>query len=313
MAQSSETSVTSTELPANLPFVLIAGVLAISSSAILIRFAQAEGLPSILIATARLMIAAFAMTPFVVRGYWQHISTISQRDLLFAVGAGIFLALHFASWVTSLEYTSVLISVVIVTSSPIWVALLEVFFLRAKLPRRVAIGLVIAIVGGLLIGFGGSSVPSEGSSTDGLGALLSLIGAVTVAAYLIIGRKLRSKMPILPYIWLVYGCAGLALTLILLGSGTPILGYSPTAYVLLFAMAIFPQLVGHSALNYAVGYLPATTVSLITQLEPIGSAILALLLFSEVPLPIQILGSAVILAGVTFASLNPNRRNKRSA
>jgi drug/metabolite transporter (DMT)-like permease len=109
-------------------------------------------------------------------------------------------------------------------------------------------------------------------------------------------------MPVMPYIWLVYGCSGIMMTLVLFATSTPITGYSAEGYLWLFACAVVPQLIGHSALNYAVGYLSATLVGMITQLEPIGSAFLAFLLFSEVPAPLQMLGSAVILGGVMLAN-----------
>ncbi|MEL6307921.1 MAG: DMT family transporter, partial [Chloroflexota bacterium] len=231
--------------------------------------------------------------------------------------------LHFASWVTSLEYTSVLISVVFVTSSPLWVAILEFVFLKVRLPRLVLVGLVIAICGGLLIGYGGLGATQTNDVDTGrefIGGALSLAGAMTIAAYLLIARKLQqprdaddatSKLPIVPYIWLVYGTAGIILLVWALLAGVPITGHSTEGYLWVFAMAIFPQLVGHTSLNYAVGYLPATIVSMVTQLEPVGSAILAYFLFDELPLPLQILGSVVIIAGVMLA--NFARRPKKKS
>jgi drug/metabolite transporter (DMT)-like permease len=297
-------------IPPNVYLILIAGILAISSAAILIRSAQNEGVPSLIIAASRLTIAALLLTPIILRRYANYVRGLSRRDLLLAATSGIFLAMHFATWVTSLEYTSVLISVVFVTTGPIWVALIEVLFLKARLNRWIILGLLIAIAGGFIIGFGSfapASVSETGESDNTrnlIGGGLSLAGAVTVAVYLIIGRRLRATMPVLPYIWLVYGCAGITLIIVTLASGTQMSAdITPTALLLLLALAIFPQLIGHSSLNYAVGFFPATIVSMISQLEPIGSAILALLIFQELPLPLQIFGSLVILAGVMLASI----------
>lgn len=295
-------------VPMSVYLVLIAGILSISSAAILIRFAQSEGVPSLIIATARLSIAALLLTPIILRRYRGYIRSLKRRDILLAAASGVVLAIHFATWVTSLEYTSVLISVVFVTTGPIWVALIEVIFLKAQLNRWIILGLAIAIIGGFLIGVGSAASDSLAAIGDAsgnfIGGALSLVGAVAVAIYLIIGRQLRAAMPVLPYIWLVYGCAGITLIVATLATGTQMnAAPSPTVLLLLLALAIFPQLIGHSSLNYAVGYLPATIVSMISQLEPIGSAILALVLFRELPLPLQVFGSFVILTGVMLASV----------
>ncbi|MEL6526640.1 MAG: EamA family transporter, partial [Chloroflexota bacterium] len=124
-------------VPASVYVMLGLGLIAMSVSGILVRYAQGAGVPSLAISALRLCISAGLLTPFVVRSYWADIRKLTRQDMLLAIGAGTFLALHFASWVTSLEYTSVLISVVFVTSSPLWVAILEFVFLKVRLPRLV--------------------------------------------------------------------------------------------------------------------------------------------------------------------------------
>lgn len=298
-------------IPANMILVMVAGVLAISSSAIFIRLAQNEGIPSIVIAAVRLSLAALLLTPFVWARHAHTLRQLSRTDLGLALVAGFFLALHFITWVSSLEYTSVLISVVFVTTGPIWVALFEVMLLRTRLPRIVGVGLLIAILGGAMIGLGGADSSTTGSN-DFLGATLSLLGAITVSLYFIIGRKLRTGLSLLPYIWLVYACAGVFLMLGVLFTGASLVGYTSTGYLWLLALAIFPQLVGHTSLNYAIAYLPATLVSMITQLEPIGSAFIALILFRETPQIVQIVGSLVILAGVILAIRGQAQMNRQN-
>jgi drug/metabolite transporter (DMT)-like permease len=323
-------------VPTRVIFVIIAGIFAISSSAILIKSAQAEKIPSLVIAAGRLALSAIMLTPFVLSSYRfrllpantprPHLDipvdaikdiALTRRDLALVVAAGILLALHFATWVTSLEYTSVLLSVVFVTTGPIWVAFLEMIWLRTPLARTVAYGLAIAILGGLIVGLGTAVMSSgvvDAAPMDKtiIGALLSLAGAVTFAGYMTIGRQLRAFMPILPYIWLVYGVAGIALLLAVFVSGLSMLGYSATGYLMLLGLAIFPQLIGHSSMNYAVGYLSATLVSMMAQLEPVGSAILAFIILGESPLPIQLIGSAVILIGVLVATLSPRSSSPSS-
>lgn len=302
-------------VPIRVYVMLLIGTMAISFAPILVRLAQDEGVPSLMIAASRLMLAAITLTPIVLRQHWERIRRLTRRELGLALLSGTFLALHFASWVTSLEYTSVLISVVFVTSSPLWVAILEFVFLKAKLSRQIIIGLVVAVVGGLLIGFAGQLASTEAlveidQEREFIGGILSLVGAVAMAVYLIIGRNLqrddptgkREKLSVIPYIWLVYGTAGLILLSWSLAIGIPVTGYSGSAYIWIIAMTVFPQLLGHSSLNYAVAYLPATVVSMVTQLEPIGSAILAYILFAELPLPLQIVGSIIIVFGVMLAN-----------
>jgi len=290
-------------------FIIVAGIFAISSGAVLIRLALGEGMPSLLIAAGRVGIAALLLTPFVLRRYRSHLARLERQDLFLAGLSGTFLAIHFIAWVESLNYTSVLISVVFVSTAPLWVALLEFLVLRTQLSRLIIAGIFLAIFGGVIIGLGGAE--TESATTNLWGAFLSLVGAMTVSVYLIIGRKLRAKMAIIPYIWLVYGCAGIILLVILIISGTPVTGYSGNGYLFLLMMAIIPQLVGHSAINYVLGYFPATLVTLGAQLEPIGAAFLAYLVFQELPTPIQVLGSGVILAGVVMAILGQTQNQQK--
>lgn len=305
MSQSATISTETDNTPNLRPYlVLVMGIMAVSMAAIFIRLAQGAGVPSIVIAASRLAIAAIILTPITLRRYGSHFAKLSGTDIILLLISGIFLALHFAAWVSSLEYTSVLISVIVVTTTPIWVGLMEVFILKARLSRGIIVGLVIAMTGGLLIALSGDS----GTAMNGnnmLGGFLSLIGALAVAVYLIIGRKMRSKLPLLPYIWMVYGFAALILMVILLFTNQTLIGYSIEGYIWVLALGLIPQLIGHSSLNYALGYLPATYVSLATQAEPILSAILAFFLFGELPAELQILGSAIILVGVTIATLSP--------
>lgn len=291
--------------------VLLVGVLAVSLAAIFIRLAQDGGMPSLVIAGGRVAIAALLLTPLTLRNttYRQQIRTLTRREIVLLGVSGLFLALHFAAWVTSLEYTTVLISVVIVTTTPIWVALLEVFFLNARLTRLIMLGLTVSITGSILINAGQGGDAFSGTDTI-RGALLAFVGALAVAVYLVIGRSVRAKLALFPYVWLVYGCAAIVLAFVVLFSGTPVAGHSTTAYLWVIAVALIPQLIGHSSLNYALGYLPATYVSIATQAEPIASAAIAAAIFAEIPDIWQIVGSAIILTGVTIATFGQTMSRK---
>jgi len=293
-------------VPPSVYIVLLLGIAAVSLAAIFIRYAQLEGVPSFVIAAGRLSVAALLLTPFALARYGGLLRRLTRRDLLLGVGAGFMLAIHFATWIASLEYTSVLISVVFVTTNVLWVALLEVIVLRVRLGRVMLIALAIAFVGGLLIGLSGGGDESAGSQPI-LGAGLALAGAITFALYLVIGRNLRAKLPLLPYIWVVYGIAALFLLVLVGITKTPVTGYSASGYLWIVVMALVPQLIGHTSFNYALKYFPATLVGIITQAEPIGAALAAFFLFSQLPTEAQIFGSGLILLGVIVASLGQRR------
>lgn len=286
---------------------IVAAVISTSSAAILIRLALQESMPPALIAGARLFIAVLALTPIALNRYQGHLKRLERQELLWAAASGLFLAIHFIAWVSSLQHTTVLVSVVIVSSGPIWVAVLEVIFLRIRLSPAVIVGLLIALAGGVLIGL--PLAPGAESQSAGIGesaaltgAVLAWIGALTVSAYMLIGRRLRAKLPVIPYIWLVYGIAALVMLAVVLWTKTPVLGFRLEGYLVLLVMGLVPQLLGHSSLNYILAYFPATLVSMFSQLEPVGSAVFAFILFRELPPGQQIIGSGIIIAGVFMAS-----------
>ena len=136
------------------------------------------------------------------------------------------------------------------------------------------------------------------------GNFLALIGAWTVTGYLIIGRKLRTGMKLTPYIFLVYGMAAIALIIFMFVTGNSPLGYEPKTYGWIFLLAAVPQLIGHSTLNWALEYVPAALVAVITLGEPIGSAILAFFLLNETPSNVVLFGGILILFGIYLVSRN---------
>ena len=288
--------------------IIFIAIVTTSSAAILIRLALQDDMPPVLIAASRLFIASAALTPIALRRYWTDIAGVSRVDMILIAISGICLAIHFTAWVSSLQYTTVLVSVVIVSTGPIWVAILEVIFLRIRLSGLVVAGLLVALLGGALIGIpldnalhSDALVPTAGDGTV-TGGLLALLGALSVSVYMLIGRKLRRTIPVVPYVWLVYSFATIFMLAVILATTTPVLGFSTEGYLVLLAMGLVPQLIGHSSLNYLLEHFPAALVSMFSQLEPIGSAVLALLLFRELPPNQQIFGSLIIVVGVVLAS-----------
>ena len=287
--------------------VLICGIFAVSTASILIRFALDAGVPALVVAAYRLTFATLILTPIVLRGHTAELRGLTRRDWLWTSLSGMFLALHFATWISSLDYTTVTSSVVLVTTGPIWVALASWLIFREKLTLPIVLGLIVAVCGGMLVGLSDSAGLGL-SGTQLWGDFLALAGAWFVAGYLLIGRQLRHRMSLLTYIYLVYGMAALMLIALALLSGASFTQlpsgepYPISVFVWLLLLAILPQLVGHSSYNYALRFLPTTYVAIVALAEPIGASLLALVVLHEVPRPLTIVGAIVILIGIGLAS-----------
>lgn len=291
-------------------FVLLLGILAISTASILIRFAQRE-VPSLVIAAYRLGIATLLLFPL----GWKrkYTANLKGKDWVWLVLGGFFLACHFAAWITSLEHTTVASSVVLVTTTPLWVALLSPLVLHEKPGSSVWLGLIMAMVGSIWIGLQGNCA-FEGMSISCLmgdsiqkrdylvGNLLALSGALFASGYMLVGRYFRPRISLLPYITIVYGVAAVCLLGFVGIAHQRLWPYSGQALIILVALAIGPQILGHSAFNWALRFLPASFVTLGLLGEPVGTMILASLFLAELPTWGEIVGGGIILAGIYLAS-----------
>ena len=291
---------------------LIIGVLAVSTGSIFIRFAQVE-MPSLVIAAGRLSLATIFILPFAVHSWRMNKIVLSRKTLVLLILSGIFLGLHFITWVTSLEYTSVASSVVLVTTAPLWVALLSPIFLNEKITKWVLVGLGVALIGAILVGMGGSCSITGGqficsgferflSGDHFTGNVLALLGAIFSGAYLMVGRSVRNRLSLPVYTTIVYGVASIVLILLVIISGEKITGYSTNMYWWVIGMALIPQVIGHTTFNWALKYLSAAYVSIALLGEPIGAVVLAALLLKEKPGVLEIIGGILILLGITLAT-----------
>lgn len=303
-----------------LPPVLVItfGILAVSTGSILVRYAQ-EFAPSIVIAAYRLGLATLILAPVAFYRYRSELRGIETRERYLAIGSGIFLAFHFATWITSLEYTTVISSVVLVSTAPLWVALLSPITIKEPLTKLVLIGMSLAFVGVIIVGVSDVCMMINGKLTCPpindfirgkafLGDFLALVGAWMAAGYLLIGRRLRVGIPLIPYIFVVYGIAAVVLTIFMISSGGSPIGYPPQTYLWFILLALVPQIIGHSSFNWALGYLSAAFVSITLLGEPIGSAVLAYLLLQETPTMLKVIGAILILAGIYIASLGEAKK-----
>lgn len=295
-----------------LPFAILFAILAVSTASIFIRKAQ-EAAPSLVIAAGRLALATLALAPLALARGREELRRMTRRDLWLALVSGVCLALHFAAWISSLEYTSITSSVVLVSTAPLWVALLSPLLLRERVSPLALAGMALALIGGSVIGISDScqwaagrlACPPFAEFIRGeamLGNFLALAGAWTVTGYLVIGRKLRTRTSLVPYIFLVYGIAALVLAGLMAAAGQTPFGLPPLTYLWILLLALVPQLIGHSTYNWALKYLPAALVAVSVLGEPVGSTILGYLVFRESPGWIKVVGGVFILVGIYLAA-----------
>jgi drug/metabolite transporter (DMT)-like permease len=284
---------------------LAVSIVAVSTSAILIRFSDA---PSIVKALYRVVFTTLLLAPFAVTHYRDDLRALSARDALVAVVTGIALAAHFATWFESLEWTSVAASVTLVQSQPLFVALGAALLLDETINRRMVVGILVALAGATFMSLGGflSGAALEGARPL-YGNALAVVGAVMAAGYVLAGRSLRQRVALVPYVTVVYSvCAVVlfAVALVEVGGGTraatvaALTDYPLEEWLLFLGMAVGPGIFGHTVINWALKYVESSVVSVTLLGEPVGSTLLALVLLAEAPDAFTVAGGAVVLAGI---------------
>ncbi len=282
--------------------VLIIGLIAISFASIFIKLCNA---PSLIIAAYRLTIASVFYISFTRIRSGPILVAYSKSQLKIVLYSGIFLTIHFATWITSLKFTSVASSVVLVQSAPIFVALGSFIVLREKPSKLMLLGILIALSGSIIISAHDFSLDRNSL----VGNLLAMAGAIGAAGYLLAGRKLRAKIDTFHYVTAVYSVSAILLVILAILSKAPLVGYSSKTYLLLIAIAFIPQVIGHTTVNWALKYFTATAVAVIILGEPIGASILALVILGETLSFIKIMGGLIILIGVIIAMLAESRKS----
>src|SRR5712691_747546 len=276
--------------------LLVLAVLFVSFGSVLIRLAAA---PPLAVSFYRIALAALCLVPFAGGGAGSSWRTLAPRRRLVLLASGAALALHFATWVASLSYTSVAASVLLVNTAPLFAVAFSWVFLRERAP-----GVVLAAIGLALLGAGLIAVGDWTGSAGSLGGiLLALVGAVTLAAYHVIGRGLREALPLQAYIFGVWSLAAVTLLAFCLIGRVPLGGYTPKTWLLFLALALVPTLGGHGLVNRSLRVLPAPTVGLFLLGEPIGASALAWAVLGEVPGPWTLAGGLVVLMALALVLL----------
>ncbi len=287
--------------------ILLFGVFCVSTSAVFIRLALSDAATSgvgfsLVIAASRLAIASVILLPT-----WRQFQPerYQPRAVLYSAIAGLLLALHFATWTSSLSYTSIAASTALVTTNPVWVALLSWLWFGERPSWRTAVGIAVTLVGGGIIGWQG-----EGSMGANLllGNGLALAGAWTVSLYFLLGREAQRRgLKIGQHSAIAYTVAALALLPLPTALGASYGGYPPSVYGWIVLMAIVPQLLGHTSLNWSVHRLSPTLVTLAILMEPVGASALGYAVFGEIPGIRVLVGAMVILVGVAVAAAQPRQ------
>ena len=267
------------------------GVLAASVSAILIRYA--EDASGVSISLWRCAAGALVLLPFA----WSGLRAMEPKDYVLPAIAGVFLAVHFATWITSVNLTTIASSVLLVSTTPIFVALAGRWLFDERLPAAGWLGIALALFGTALI----AGLDFAGS--DAYGNLLALIGGITVAGYALAGRRSRQDLGILQYATVAYAAAAMVLLPWALLTGTSLTGYDAQTWWAIAGSIIGPQLLGHTLINFALRDIDATRVSVTIMAEPVIAIALAFLLFSETPTWLAYPGGAAILIGIYLTSV----------
>jgi drug/metabolite transporter (DMT)-like permease len=273
---------------------LAVAVVAVSTGAVFVRLADA---PPLVVAFYRCALATAVLTAIGWRACREEWPRLSRRERWIVLATGLGLALHFSAWITSLSYTNVASSVVIVNTTPVWVALLTPVLSTDRLRAGTLAGIAAAVAGCAVIGWG----DFELSGRALFGDALALAGAWMSALYMLAGRRLRRRLSLLPYVIACYGAAAVCLLVLVLGTGQPLFGHAPETYGWLVALALVPQLIGHSSYNYALRYLSAASTSVATLGESAGAALLAWWLLGEELSATTLAGGAIVLAGLLVA------------
>lgn len=275
-------------------------ILAVSTSAILVRWSTAD---SVVLAFYRVLLTTLLVVPFLFTRYSGDFAAFKRRDWLIATLTGAALAIHFAAFFESLEWTSVAASVTLVQSQPVFVAIGAALLLSERIGLRKAAGISVAV--------GGMAAMSAGEFLSGAvvagarplyGNALAVLGSFMAAIYVLVGRSLRQRVALVPYVLVVYSACTVTLLVVAVAQGLPLTGYDSREWFIFLGLAVGPGLFGHTVVNWALEHVESSVVSVSLLGEPIGATILALILLAEIPGWTTVAGGIVVLFGIYVTS-----------
>jgi drug/metabolite transporter (DMT)-like permease len=278
------------------PFLMIlVGVMGVSTSSIFVKLAAAH--PFVKCAY-RVLFASLVFWPVALAFYRDEFKKLGRRDVVLTLLSGAFLSVHFATWMSSLDYTTVASSLMLVNTVPVWMALINLLLGRGRQSPVMWMCILLAVVGASIVGYGDLSFHGDALFGD----LLALAGGVAAAAYLFCGGEVRGKLSLAPYVAICYGSCALIMWSVVLALRLPITGFSLQTWGAFVGMALLAQVVGHSTYNWALRYFSTGFVSIALLGEPLGGALLAYFLFGEYPAGFKLVGFALLIASIVISA-----------
>lgn len=285
----------------NPKIVVLIGVIFVSFSSILIRFSNA---PALIISAYRMTFTVILLSPYVLIKNIDEFKKIEKKQLLMCILSGVFLALHFATWITSIKYTSVASSTILVCSHPIFIVLFSYFIFKEKVSSKALISILIAFVGSIIISLGDST---QGSNIL-FGDILAILGALFVAGYMIIGGIIRQKLSVTVYTFIVYFCSTITLFILNIIAEKSLYPYPLKEWAIFLGLSIFCTILGHTLYNWSLKYIKPSFLSTSSLGEPVFATIWALLILDEYPTVWNITGGIIVILGI-YMFINIDKKN----
>jgi drug/metabolite transporter (DMT)-like permease len=274
------------------PYIpIIIGVISVSLSAIFVKLANAD---SGVIAFYRMLFSVLIMLPWFIIKYRHEVKQLSKRDWLFSSIAGVFLAFHFILWFESLNYTSVASSTVLVTMQPLFAFIGTYMFFNEKITIKTILAGVITIIGSILISWGDFKL----SGAAFYGDVLALIACALITGYLLFGQDVRQRLSLVTYTMVVYSISTITLFFYILIKGEAFGPYPAIDWIWFLLLALIPNLLGHNLFNWSLKWVSTNVISIAILFEPVGAAILAMLLFDEYLSLTQVVGGIIVILGI---------------
>lgn len=287
------------------PYIPIAiGVLTVGLSAIFVKLTTADAGVT---AFYRMFFSVVIMLPLFLLSYRSELRDLKRRDWLFSGLAGLFLAIHFVLWFESLNYTSVASSTVLVTLQPIFALAGTALFFKEIITGKMLTAVLIALTGSVIISWGDFQV----SSTALFGDVLALLACGFITAYLLVGQDVRKRVSLITYTFLVYSASSIILFAYVLYERQPLISYPASDWMWFLALALLPNLLGHSLFNWAIKWVSTNVISITILFEPVIASAAAYFVLRENITTTQLAGGIIVLAGILLFIIDFKEINKK--